>query len=245
MASRLFNAASAANNERDTCETGTCNTDTCNTSAVQIFVKDVTSGKSRSVVVDLVATAADAKATICYALSVPPGDILLRFRGKLLNDDRTLCESGIMKGDTLNAVALLRGGAYNTSAKNRERVWRQFSSKPIRMFHGTSKQAAAQIMHEGFTPSTNGMLGPGVYLSRDVSKAAQYGPGQHGPNGCILVVLVKCGWVHAISDPNQRNSSWQNSTRFNTAWVRPGVQPSGEEDCVKNPFRCKVIQLIS
>ena len=61
---------------------------------------------------------------------------------------------------------------------------------------GTSKQ---QIMQEGFTPSSNGMLGPaGVYLaSRDISKAAQYGPCQHGQNGCIFVVLVKCGSVHA------------------------------------------------
>ncbi|KAK2827290.1 hypothetical protein Q7C36_018216 [Tachysurus vachellii] len=43
-----------------------------------------------------------------------------------------------------------------------------------RMYHGTSRQAAEQIMKTGFKQSAGGMLGRGVYLSRDLNKASRY-----------------------------------------------------------------------
>ncbi|KAK3523918.1 hypothetical protein QTP70_016734, partial [Hemibagrus guttatus] len=43
-----------------------------------------------------------------------------------------------------------------------------------RMYHGTSAQAAEQIMRTGFKQSAGGMLGRGVYLSRDLNKASRY-----------------------------------------------------------------------
>ena len=42
------------------------------------------------------------------------------------------------------------------------------------MYHGTSKQVAAIIMKTGFKQSSGGMLGQGVYLSRDLQKASRY-----------------------------------------------------------------------
>lgn len=36
------------------------------------------------------------------------------------------------------------------------------------MYHGTFFLAALKILQEGFRPSSNGMLGRGVYLSRDL-----------------------------------------------------------------------------
>lgn len=83
-----------------------------NTNEVQLFVKDVTSGKPRSIVVDLAATLADVKATVSTALGVPSHHILLRFRGKMLNEGCALRDLGVAKGDTLNAVARLRGGMF-------------------------------------------------------------------------------------------------------------------------------------
>ena len=46
------------------------------------------------------------------------------------------------------------------------------------MYHGTpSLENAALIEQRGFKASTGGLLGPGIYVSRDVEKARQYGQG--------------------------------------------------------------------
>jgi len=43
------------------------------------------------------------------------------------------------------------------------------------MYHGTTPENAALIMKEGFKPSKDGMLGPGVYVSGEYEKAKRYG----------------------------------------------------------------------
>ena len=64
------------------------------------------------------------------------------------------------------------------------------------MYHGTpSLERAALIEQKGFTPSTGGLLGPGVYVTRDVKKAEEYGRG-----GVIFEVLVRVGRVCHIRD---------------------------------------------
>ena len=59
------------------------------------------------------------------------------------------------------------------------------------MYHGTSLESAALIEQKGFKPSTGGLLGPGVYVSRNMQKAQQY----RGRGGVILEVLVRVGLV--------------------------------------------------
>ena len=81
------------------------------------------------------------------------------------------------------------------------------------------------------------MLGPGVYCSRDVDKVRNY---MKGGDGVILVLAVNVGHVKVITQACDRNDSWQ-SQGYDTAWVKPGVQQSGEEDCVRDPKRVKVI----
>ena len=59
------------------------------------------------------------------------------------------------------------------------------------MYHGTpSLENAALIEQNGFRPSAGGLLGPGVYVSRDVRKAERY-----RGSGVILEVLVRVGKV--------------------------------------------------
>ena len=111
----------------------------------------------------------------------------------------------------------------------------------IIIYHGTDRSSAERIQHDGFHPSKDGMLGPGVYCSRDPNKANHHGPGKHGANGVILRLIVSVGKVHAIRDTSKRNSSWQHQTNADNAWVIPGVQPSGEEDCVKNSSQVQVL----
>ena len=68
------------------------------------------------------------------------------------------------------------------------------------MYHGTpSLENAALIEQNGFRASRGGLLGPGVYVSRDVKKAEQYGRG-----GVIFEVLVRVGKVCHIEDHEVR-----------------------------------------
>jgi len=54
------------------------------------------------------------------------------------------------------------------------------------MYHGTPNlENAALIEQNGFKASTDGLLGPGVYVSRDVEKARKY-----AERGVIFEVTV-------------------------------------------------------
>ena len=69
------------------------------------------------------------------------------------------------------------------------------------MYHGTRPKYADAIEKYGFLRSKNGMLGEGVYLSRDVAKAAHYPldvPDSDLKNRVILECLVNVGKVKRI-----------------------------------------------
>jgi ubiquitin len=128
------------------------------------------------------------------------------------------------------------GGAANT-----------FGGMVMTMYHGTSGANARVIKAagvNGLRPSTGGMLGAGVYCSREQKKALAYARDKTGGNsgGVIFVLRVHVGKVKAIrsmGDPLQQ--TW-HAAGYNTAWVPPGVNPSGlEEDCVWNPQRVTIV----
>jgi RNA:NAD 2'-phosphotransferase (TPT1/KptA family) len=108
------------------------------------------------------------------------------------------------------------------------------------MYHGTSAAAAKAIKQSGFHPSSGGMLGKGVYLSRDIQKARAYAK---GIDGKILRCRVNTGRVKKIDKqghPLQRG--WQGT--YDSAWVPPhcGMVPSGlTETCVADPSRITVL----
>eukprot|EP00927_Polykrikos_kofoidii_P055243 TRINITY_DN49524_c0_g1_i1.p1 TRINITY_DN49524_c0_g1~~TRINITY_DN49524_c0_g1_i1.p1 ORF type:complete len:624 (+),score=74.43 TRINITY_DN49524_c0_g1_i1:168-2039(+) len=108
------------------------------------------------------------------------------------------------------------------------------------MFHGTSREAAAKIMTEGFRASPNGMLGSGVYLSRDIDKASRYGP-------AILKVSADLGRVKCIDHQSHALQKTWSDHGYDSAWCPPncGMVPSGlEEDCVRDASRVKVISRV-
>ncbi|XP_018540196.1 grass carp reovirus (GCRV)-induced gene 2e [Lates calcarifer] len=116
------------------------------------------------------------------------------------------------------------------------------------MYHGTTKKNAQSIKANGFQQSTGGMLGRGVYLSRDLKKASRYPIGHPESDRAVVKVKVEVGKVIAINrqgHPLQR--SWHDKG-YDTAWVPPncGMVKSGlEEDCVWDPKRIKVINIIN
>ncbi|XP_030648838.1 GCRV-induced gene 2p [Chanos chanos] len=116
------------------------------------------------------------------------------------------------------------------------------------MYHGTKVQTARAIIQNGFQQSRDGMLGPGVYVSRNQKKAERYPINSPPTDRVVLKLSVDCGKVKRIdTDNHPLQKSW-HSQGYDTAWVPPncGMKsvPSGlEEDCVWDPNRVQVIDV--
>jgi hypothetical protein len=107
----------------------------------------------------------------------------------------------------------------------------------ITMYHGTSGDNAASIETNGFRPSTDGMLGKGVYLSRNVMKARSYG-------AVVLTCSVRVGRVKIIDTQGHPLQKTWHEAGYDTAWVPPAcgmVSSLMEEDCVYDPSRIAVL----
>lgn len=115
------------------------------------------------------------------------------------------------------------------------------------MYHGTSSEGAQSILWSGFRQSADGMLGPGVYLSRDLQKASRYPINHPEWDKVVIKVLVDVGRVIVINRQHHRlQKTWHNHG-YDTAWVPPncGMVKSGlEENCVWDPSRVTVIGTI-
>ncbi|KAM9447074.1 uncharacterized protein Hap1MRO34_023526 [Clarias gariepinus] len=124
----------------------------------------------------------------------------------------------------------------------------QYGQTAYIMYHGTTFQNGKNIIRNGFVRSIDGMLGPGVYVSRSVQKAAAYPIAL--PPGEIQVILqlrVQVGNVIRIDYQNHPLQKTWHQVGYDTAWVPPrcGMVPSGlEEDCVWDPRRIEVLQVL-
>ncbi|XP_035985775.1 uncharacterized protein LOC118559161 [Fundulus heteroclitus] len=115
------------------------------------------------------------------------------------------------------------------------------------MYHGTTQEYAQKIHQKGFERSKAGMLGPGVYLSRDLQKASRYPINCPEEDRVVIKVKVNVGKVKAINCQNHPMQKTWHQNGYDTAWVPPncGMVKSGlEENCVWEPSRIKIIQLI-
>ncbi|XP_047446800.1 uncharacterized protein LOC125011626 [Mugil cephalus] len=118
------------------------------------------------------------------------------------------------------------------------------------MYHGTSIANANQIIANGFQQSTGGMLGKGVYVSRDKRKAQRYPLHSNQADRVVLELRVRVGRVKRIDKDNHPMQYTWNTHGYDTAWVPPNcgmkAVPSGlEEDCVFDPKRVKVVGIAS
>ncbi|XP_078721219.1 uncharacterized protein LOC144937684 [Lampetra fluviatilis] len=112
------------------------------------------------------------------------------------------------------------------------------------MYHGTNVASAKAICSEGFRQSTGGMLGRGVYVSRNIDKARRYPLNTEDHLKVILKLEVDVGKVKKIdSQGHPLRLTWHDEG-YDTAWVPAGcgmVISHLEEDCVWDPERVKVI----
>ena len=120
------------------------------------------------------------------------------------------------------------------------------------MYHGTTPERAALIEQGGFKASTQGLLGPGVYVSRDVRQSRMYG-------STILEVRVRVGRVcradrhpELIPRGYGTEAPWHDVGGYDTAWVPPDCPATifegcelfdgvGEEFCVWEACRVSVL----
>lgn len=114
------------------------------------------------------------------------------------------------------------------------------------MYHGTSVASARLIIANGFQQSSGGMLGKGVYVSRDQKKAAHYPLNSQIADRVILRLRVRPGRVKRIDQDNHPMQFSWHTHGYDTAWVPPRcgllAVPSGmEEDCVFDPKRVEVV----
>eukprot|EP00064_Thunnus_orientalis_P025480 superscaffoldBa00012988_g25854 len=119
------------------------------------------------------------------------------------------------------------------------------------MYHGTTRENAAAIQASGFHRSPDGMLGPGVYLSRNLRKASYY-PVDHPEHDKVVIkVLVNVGRVITINyEGHPRQKNWHDprcNPVYNTAWIPPRsglLRGDLEVYCVWDPSRITVIDTI-
>ena len=120
------------------------------------------------------------------------------------------------------------------------------------MYHATAPETAALIEQCGFKASTQGLLGPGVYVGRTMEECRKYG-------STILEVMVRAGRVcQANTHPELiprgygTDAPWHDVGGFDTAWV-PADCPASvfdeaelfegvvEEGCVWDTWRVKAL----
>ncbi|XP_035510579.1 uncharacterized protein LOC118322853 isoform X1 [Morone saxatilis] len=115
------------------------------------------------------------------------------------------------------------------------------------MYHGTCRKTVKSIQASGFRQSEDGMLGRGVYLSRDLEKASRYPLDHRESDRVVIKVIVDVGKVKAINYQGHPLQTTWHDNGYDTAWVPPkcGMVPSGlEEDCVWDPRRIQIIGTI-
>ncbi|XP_069470380.1 uncharacterized protein [Ambystoma mexicanum] len=120
------------------------------------------------------------------------------------------------------------------------------SGREYIMYHGTHKANARAIISSGFQRSSDGLLGPGVYVSRDVNKALCYPRNVNDDDRVVFKLRVRVGKVKKIDCNNHPLQKRWHQSGYDTAWVPPQssittIITGREEDCVWDPKRISVV----
>uniref|UniRef100_A0A4W5R6W6 PARP catalytic domain-containing protein n=1 Tax=Hucho hucho TaxID=62062 RepID=A0A4W5R6W6_9TELE len=142
------------------------------------------------------------------------------------------------------------GGDYFTTYAGARRMGlsRPRNGRTYIMYHGTSWWTAQKIMAKGFRPSNCGMLGQGVYLSRDPEKACRYPLDLPEHQKVVIKVKVNVGKVKKIDYKGHPLQKTWHDKGYDSAWVPAncGMVKSGlEEDCVWDPNRITWVTCIT
>lgn len=114
--------------------------------------------------------------------------------------------------------------------------------KLYEMYHGTTVDAAEEIIRNGFKVTRDGKLGSGVYVSRQSGIASKF-PRHLTLENVVLKLRVnvgKCIKIEAKGHPMQK--TWQH--HYDCAWIphgNPWVGSFQDRNCIADPRRIKVV----
>ena len=125
---------------------------------------------------------------------------------------------------------------------------REFSKRPVLvktdasgthhrfyvMYHATKKENVSSILADGFRESTGGMLGPGLYVSRDIDKTRAYGD-------VCFKLLVYIGITKLMAEVDT-SGDWRS--HHHSAYLPPNnnvVASKREETCLKSAKQARIL----
>ncbi|XP_066517058.1 grass carp reovirus (GCRV)-induced gene 2o [Hoplias malabaricus] len=123
------------------------------------------------------------------------------------------------------------------------------SGRVYTMYHGTHIDHAKAIITRGFKPSTDGLLGKGVYVSRNMKKAKCYPLKTDKTKQVVFKLKVNVGKVKKIDrDNHPLQKSWHQNG-YDCAWIPPHsnvstIKSGREEDCVWDPRHITVVDVV-
>jgi hypothetical protein len=128
----------------------------------------------------------------------------------------------------LNAAQETRGGA-----------------KVYRFYHGTSWETALQIQAEGFKPSQEGCLGPGVYVARKekAEKFAKDGTWHGGRMGGLVELLVEVKNPKFVEINRVWNDSSWRDEGFDACRADRTTRSENMEWCIADRTQVTVLQI--
>jgi len=127
------------------------------------------------------------------------------------------------------------------------------SGCPTEFYHGTSLEAILAIQQAGFRVDLSGTnagaaLGPGVYITTTLEKALNYAhglPNNRNPaRGAVLVLEVDIGRCYAVRFNNVAECTGWQQRGYDSAWAAEGVIGEREENCVRDPARIRITNVV-
>jgi len=134
------------------------------------------------------------------------------------------------------------------------------SRRPTVFYHGTSLEAILAIQESGFRVDLAGtnagaMLGPGVYVTTTLEKALNYakrddpslrtyGIEPHPAAGGVLKLEVDLGRCYTVRSSSRSECTDWVSWGYDSAWAAEGVIGVLEENCVLDPRRIRITDVI-
>lgn len=98
-----------------------------------------------------------------------------------------------------------------------EHAYQCSKEMPVRMYHGTSLAAAQQILSsQNFQSSSSGLLGEGVYVTADLTKALRYG------QAVIECAVFKGKSITIAKRFHPQQKCWLRSG-YDSAWIPPNA----------------------
>jgi hypothetical protein len=125
--------------------------------------------------------------------------------------------------------------------------------RPTEFYHGTSLEAILAIQDSGFRVDLSGtnagaMLGPGVYITTTLAKALNYAKGNAGSlnpaAGGVFQLEVDLGRCYTVRSNTRGERKGWASQGYDSAWAAAGIIGEMEENCVRDPARIRIRNVV-